>query len=226
MRQRMVAVHERFRGDARRSQGRRRDPINVLNRQRQRLLTQDVLAGLERPHRPLNVQTVGQPDVDDVDLGSESIACTMRTRAGLSTRWRKPGRDARAAGDGGQLAPCRAADGGDELPMIRAVLAGPNAGAAWLVDPYHVVGDRRESLEDQPAVSRHDQPRIEGHLLVVPVDESQPRLGVGLEQDQHIGGIDAACGGRAASTGRETAAGGIPSRPAPAARSFPSAATP
>ena len=46
------------------------DRVDLVDRQRQRLFAQDVLAGLERPDRPFGVEVVGQRDVDDVDVGS------------------------------------------------------------------------------------------------------------------------------------------------------------
>ena len=49
--------------------GRLDHPFRVRGRQRERLLAQDVLAGLRGGDRPIHVHVVGQRDVDRVDVG-------------------------------------------------------------------------------------------------------------------------------------------------------------
>ena len=63
----LVAIHERFGDDALADRARRLRRDRRRRRQRQRLLAQDVFAGIERAERPLDVQRVRQRDVDRID---------------------------------------------------------------------------------------------------------------------------------------------------------------
>jgi hypothetical protein len=65
----VVAIHERLGRHLAGAPARLGDPIDILHRERQRLLAQHVFAGLERAHRPLDVQMIRQRNVDDVDVG-------------------------------------------------------------------------------------------------------------------------------------------------------------
>ena len=66
------------------------DAIDVVGAQRQRLFAQHVLAGVERAQRPLDVQRVGQRNVDGVDRRSRAAARrSRRARPGCSTRGRR-----------------------------------------------------------------------------------------------------------------------------------------
>ncbi len=64
-----MEVHERLDGDPARPLGGSGDGIDVVHSQREGLLAEHVLAGLQRADRPLRMEVVGQGDVDDVDIG-------------------------------------------------------------------------------------------------------------------------------------------------------------
>ena len=65
----VVPVHERLRQQEPGSVGRVEHLLDVVGLPAQRLLAEDVLPGLERLDRPLDVERVGQGDVDRVELG-------------------------------------------------------------------------------------------------------------------------------------------------------------
>src|SRR5581483_5113398 len=65
---RRVAVHERFRDEQPGLLGRVEHGLRLLRVGGQRLLAEHVLAGLERPDRPLAVERVRQRDVDRLDV--------------------------------------------------------------------------------------------------------------------------------------------------------------
>ena len=71
---RRVAPHERLHQHAVRALGGVEGALGVRGMARQRLLAQHVLAGLQRPDRPLDVHRVRQRDVDRVDASSASSA--------------------------------------------------------------------------------------------------------------------------------------------------------
>ena len=74
--------------------------VDVLDGQGERLLAQDVLAGLERPDRPVGVEVVRQGDVDDVDVGSVEqrlVRAVRRAGSRGSGRSRPPARRSRLA---------------------------------------------------------------------------------------------------------------------------------
>ena len=66
---RVVAVHERLHENPARAVGGVEGALDLLGPPVERLLAEDVLAGLERAHRPLDVKRVRQRDVDRLDVG-------------------------------------------------------------------------------------------------------------------------------------------------------------
>ena len=64
----MVQVHEPFNRGATGAPAGGDDLVHLGDRQREGFLAQHVLSGLQRAHRPLCVQVVGQRDVDDIDV--------------------------------------------------------------------------------------------------------------------------------------------------------------
>ena len=101
----MMEVHERLHRDPVVAGGRGGDRIDLVDRQGERLLAEDVLAGVEGPDRPLGVQAVRQRDVDDVDegVGEQGVERRMRDRGPMALGERA-GRALVAAGDRAQLA--------------------------------------------------------------------------------------------------------------------------
>ena len=77
---RMVSPHERLRQHEACGVGGREGLLHVAGHARVRLLAEDVLAGGERPQRPLVVQLVGQRDVDGVDIaiGQQRLVAPVR----------------------------------------------------------------------------------------------------------------------------------------------------
>ena len=80
--QRLVPIHERFGDDALACTGDGRDTVDVLRRQRERLLAQHVFPGVERAQRPLDVQRVGKRNVDGVDarIAQQIFVAAVRLR--------------------------------------------------------------------------------------------------------------------------------------------------
>ena len=146
---RMVAVHERLGQVHAGGLDRRLHPVQLLAGDDQRLLAEDVLAGLRRPHDPGGVQRVGQRDVDGVDVG---VGQQLLVRVvGL--------RDAQF---GGVRAgpPTRAADR-DDLPAPRTpdtgndLLAGDAGGAEHApTDVVHVLSFCRLPVRTRCARTR------------------------------------------------------------------------
>jgi hypothetical protein len=118
VRQWVVAVHESFRRDTPAPPRRCLDAVHILHAERQRLLAQHVLSRLERAHRPLGVQTVGQADIDDVDGG---VVEQRLVRAEGARNLPLLGVGARlgriAARHGDQIAVRRGADRRDDQPV-------------------------------------------------------------------------------------------------------------
>jgi hypothetical protein len=85
---RMVAVHERLHQQDPGLVGRGDHPLRVGDRQRQRLLAQDVLARAGGGDRPLGVKVVGERDVDGVDVlvGEQCLVRAVDARDGQRRR--------------------------------------------------------------------------------------------------------------------------------------------
>jgi hypothetical protein len=75
----VVAVHEGLHQDPPGPVGGFEGALDLLRAAVERLLAEDVLAGLERPDRPLDVQRVRQRDVDglDVVVGEERLVAPV-----------------------------------------------------------------------------------------------------------------------------------------------------
>jgi len=112
LRLRMVAVHERLHQDPPRSAGGVEGALDLLRPPVERLLAEHMLSGLERAHRPLDVQRVRQRDVDRVDVRilEERLIRAVR------------GRDLPLARIcvGGLLRPARDGDEVDHRRLLRA----------------------------------------------------------------------------------------------------------
>ena len=90
---RVVSPHQRLRKHEAGGLGGCEGLLHVARRARVRLLAEHVLAGGDRPHRPLVVHLVGQGDVDDVDLVDRRAAPrSCRARAPLRARAPAPAR--------------------------------------------------------------------------------------------------------------------------------------
>jgi hypothetical protein len=68
LRLRVVAVHEALHQEAVGALGGVERPLDLVGVARQRLLAEHVLAGFERPDRPLDVERVGERDVHGLDV--------------------------------------------------------------------------------------------------------------------------------------------------------------
>ena len=110
----MVAPHERLGQDEALALGDVEGALDLLGAARQRLLAEHVLAGLERADRPLDVQRVGQRDVDRVDLGVGEQRLVGAVRA----------RDAVLGGEGPAALDVARADGDELLAGARSPAAG------------------------------------------------------------------------------------------------------
>ena len=113
---RMVAIHERLHEQAVVALGQIKGGPHVGRAPAERLLAQHVLAGLERPARPLQVQRVGERDVDglDVGVGQQRLVAVI---GALDAPLRRVvlGADVVAAGDGQHRGLLRLRHPGDEL---------------------------------------------------------------------------------------------------------------
>jgi hypothetical protein len=116
---RVVAVDERDGGDSVRALRRLEQALGLGRRRRERLLADDVLAGLERRLGERRVQVVGRADVDDVDaLGDGELLGRGEGALGVKPRRRLARPLRRGRRDAGELGPGQArgarVDGADE----------------------------------------------------------------------------------------------------------------
>ena len=116
LRLRMVPPHERLHQHAPGPLGGVERALRLLRPPRQRLLAEHVLAGLQRPDRPLDVQRVRQRDVDRVDLrvGEQRLVAAVRAREPVLGGVRT-GALRVAAGDGDDLDRVRARRAREDL---------------------------------------------------------------------------------------------------------------
>jgi hypothetical protein len=111
-------------------------PVAALQRRCQRLLQQDVLAGLQRRQADLGVQGVGHDDVDDVHVPARQqlAVVPVHRHAGEVVR-RRGGRLRGAAGDGGQRRARGLGDRAGVMATPEAVADQPEAQAHPLRAP-------------------------------------------------------------------------------------------
>jgi len=114
----MVGDHEGLGGELARPVARRDEGVDLRGAQRDRLLGQHVLAGLERLQRPFDVGVVGQRVVDRVDLriGEQRLVAVGDPRPVARREAVRLAR--RAAGDGGDEAAVARLDAGAD-PLAR-----------------------------------------------------------------------------------------------------------
>jgi hypothetical protein len=76
----VVAIHEPLRQQPPLALGHVERPLDFCRPAAERLLAQDVLAGLERAQSPLDVQRIGKRDVDglDVGVGQQRVVAAIR----------------------------------------------------------------------------------------------------------------------------------------------------
>src|SRR5207249_2134516 len=117
---------------------------------RVRLLAEDVLPGLERPHRPFVVEAVREADVDDLDIRivEEPLVRAMSRRHAMLGR--ESPRPIRVAAADGHEPGARGVPDVPEEPVVDP------AGAEDA--PAHGLGHRIASLDD-PASSRSSSVR-------------------------------------------------------------------
>ena len=114
----MMAVHERLgHHDAGLARG-LGDRVHLVQGHGQRLLAEDVFAGLGRLDGPRGVEAVGQRDVDDVDVRVSQHRLVAAERAGDAPFGGVGLRVGQvAAGDRGQPVARRCAQRGDQRPV-------------------------------------------------------------------------------------------------------------